>query len=234
MNSPEISAVIPVYNDKKSLEKAIPESLATLEKITESFELIIAEDNSTDGSKELVEEWGKKDSRIKLIHSDNRQGRGKALNKAFSEAKGDIVCYYDVDLATGMEHLQELIDSIRNGADISTGSRLMPKSDIIRTKDREIASRGYNFLVRLVLKSSLHDHQCGFKAFNKQSLMELIPSVYSEHWFWDTEILIRGQRKGYVISEFPVRWRTGTGTTVKFNDIFSMGTDILKLWWQLR
>ncbi|MDD4126366.1 MAG: glycosyltransferase family 2 protein [Methanomicrobium sp.] len=234
MNSYEISAVIPVYNDKKSLEKAIPESLATLEKITESFELIIAEDNSTDGSKELVEEWGEKDSRIKLIHSDNRQGRGKALNKAFSESKGDIVCYYDVDLATGMEHLQELIDSIRNGADISTGSRLMPKSDILRTKDREIASRGYNFLVRLVLKSSLHDHQCGFKAFNKKSLMELIPSVYSEHWFWDTEILIRGQRKGYVISEFPVRWRTGTGTTVKFNDIFSMGTDILKLWWQLR
>ena len=234
MKEIEVSAVLPVFNDRASLKKAIPKSIEILETITDSFELIIAEDNSTDGSRELVEEWEKKDSRVKLHHSDKRQGRGKALNRAFSEAEGDIVCYYDVDLATGMEHLAELIDSVRNGADISTGSRLMPKSDIIRTKDREIASRGFNFLVRLILRSSLYDHQCGFKAFNKKSLIALLPSIYSKHWFWDTEVLIRGQRAGYSISEFPVHWRCGTGTTVKFSDIFSMGSDILKLWWQLR
>lgn len=232
--NPEISVVIPVYNDKKSLEKAIPESISALEKITSSFELIIAEDNSNDKSKEFVENYEKTDSRVKLLHSDERQGRGKALNNAFSEAKADIVCYYDVDLATDLDHLKELIDSIRNGADIATGSRLMKNSDIVRTTDREIASRGYNFLVRLILKSRLYDHQCGFKAFNKKQLLKLLPFVYSLHWFWDTEILVRGQRAGYKIKEFPVRWRTGTGTTVKFNDIFSMGTDILKLWWQLR
>ena len=232
--NPEISVVIPVYNDKKSLEKAIPESISALEKITSSFELIIAEDNSNDKSKEFVENYEKTDSRVKLLHSDERQGRGKALKNAFSEAKGDIVCYYDVDLATDLDHLKELIDSIRNGADIATGSRLMKNSDIVRTTDREIASRGYNLLVRLILKSRLCDHQCGFKAFNKKQLLKLLPFVYSLHWFWDTEVLVRGQRAGYKIKEFPVRWRTGTGTTVKFNDIFSMGTDILKLWWQLR
>ncbi|MBN2733321.1 MAG: glycosyltransferase [Methanomicrobiaceae archaeon] len=233
MKKIEVSAVLPVFNDRVSLEKAIPKSIEILEEITDSFELIVAEDNSTDHSRELVEEWEIKDPRIILLHSDDRQGRGKALKNAFSRAHGEIVCYYDVDLATGMEHLKELIDSVRNGADISTGSRLMPESDIVRTRDREIASRGFNFIVRLVLKSRLYDHQCGFKAFNKESLMKLLPSVYSTHWFWDTEVLIRGQRAGYNISEFPVRWRTGTGTTVKFKDVFSMGSDILKLWWQL-
>ncbi|MBP2133016.1 glycosyltransferase involved in cell wall biosynthesis [Methanomicrobium sp. W14] len=234
MKKNEISAVIPVYNDKKSLESAIPVSLATLEKITDSFEIIIAEDNSSDGSRELVEEWGKKDPRVKLLHSDERQGRGNALNKAFTYAGGDIVCYYDVDLATDMNHLKKLIESIKEGADISTGSRLLPDSDIVRTKNREIASRGYNKLVRIILKSKIHDHQCGFKAFRKESLMNLIPSVSAGHWFWDTEILIRGQRAGYKIYEFPVHWKTGEGTTVRFSDIFSMGSDILKLWWQLR
>ncbi|MDD3406868.1 MAG: glycosyltransferase [Methanomicrobium sp.] len=234
MNEPGLSVVLPVFNDRKSLQKAIPESLAALEKITDLFELIIAEDNSTDGSRELVCEWEKRDERVKLIHSDERQGRGRALNRAFSEARGDIVCYYDVDLATGMEHLKELIDSIRNGADIATGSRLMPDSNIVRTADREIASRGYNFLVRLILRSRLHDHQCGFKAFNKKRLMDLIPFVSAKHWFWDTEVLVRGQRAGYSIYEFPVRWQTGQGTTVRLGDVFSMGSDILKLWWQLR
>ncbi|WOF15583.1 glycosyltransferase family 2 protein [Methanoplanus sp. FWC-SCC4] len=234
MNKTEISAVIPVYNDRKSLETAIPVSIETLSKISDSFELIIAEDGSTDKSRELVLEWEKKDSRVKLLHSDERLGRGNALNRAFSSAKGEIVCYYDVDLATDMKHLKELIDSIRNGADFATGSRLMPKSDIVRTRDREIASRGYNFLVRLFLRSSLHDHQCGFKAFNKEKLLSLLPSVSATHWFWDTEVLVRGQHSGYKISEFPVHWRTGEGTTVRFKDVFSMGTDILKLWWKLR
>ena len=61
-----------------------------------------------------------RDPRVRLLHSDERLGRGKALNRAIREAKGKIVCYYDVDLATDMQHLPELIGAIRNGADIST------------------------------------------------------------------------------------------------------------------
>ena len=229
----EVSAVIPVFNDVESLKRAIPVSIETLEKITDSFELIIAEDESSDGSRELVEEWEKKDPRVILMHSDKRQGRGNALNKSFTAAKGRIVCYYDVDLATDMKHLSELIGAIRNGADISTGSRLMPQSDVVRTHGREIASRGYNFLVRLILRSRLYDHQCGFKGFNRKRLLALIPEVGAPHWFWDTEVLVRAQHKGYKITEFPVVWTTGTGTTVRFKDVFSMGTDILKLRFKL-
>lgn len=228
-----VSAVIPVFNDRSALQKAIPKSLEVLEKITDSFELIVAEDGSTDGSAELVLEWEEKDSRVRLFHSDDRQGRGKALNRAFAAAKGKIVCYYDVDLATDMSHLPELVKAVEEGSDIATGSRLMASSNIERTAGREVASRGYNFLVRTILGSRLHDHQCGFKAFNRERLLALLPFIVAGHWFWDTEVLIIGGRRGYTISEFPVRWRTGTGTTVKLKDITGMGTDILKLWWRL-
>lgn len=231
MNEQEVSAVIPVFNDRESLEKAVPESLRVLEGISGSFELIVAEDGSTDGSREFVEEWEKKDPRVRLFHSDERLGRGRALNRAFEYSNGRILCYYDVDLATDMSYLPRLIDEIRNGAAISTGSRLLPDSKIKRTTDREIASRGYNFLVRLILGSRLHDHQCGFKGFDRAKVMEILPHVESTHWFWDTEILVRAQRDGYTVSEFPVVWNTGDKTTVKFGDIFSMGTSILKLWW---
>ena len=233
MNDIEISAVIPVFDDRTSLETAIPESLKVLEGITDSFELIIAEDGSTDGSRELVEEWEKKDPRVRLFHSDERLGRGRALNRAFEYSRGRILCYYDVDLATDMTHLSQLIDEIRNGAAVSTGSRLLPDSRIKRTTDREIASRTYNFLVRLFLGSRLRDHQCGFKGFDKEKLMVILPNIESTHCFWDTESLVRAQKSGYKVAEFPVVWNTGDKTTVRFKDIFSMGTSILRLWWTI-
>lgn len=233
MSEPEVTAIIPVFNDRASLEKALPESVDVLSRITPRFEVIVAEDGSTDGSPEIVREFSQKDPRVRLLHSESRLGRGKALTRAIVEAKGDIVCYYDVDLATGMQHLVELVTSVRNGADISTGSRLLPSSDTVRTGGREIASRSYNFLVRFFLGSQLFDHQCGFKGFRRARILPLLPSIRSEHWFWDTEILVRAQRKGYSVAEFPVHWRAGKGTTVKVKDIFSMGSSILRLWWQI-
>ena len=143
------------------------------------------------------------------------------------------MCYYDVDLATDMLCLHTLIGEIRHGADISTGSRLLPESDIRRTKGRDIASRSYNFLVRLILRSRLYDHQCGFKGFNRDKILPVLPAIRSDHWFWDTEILVRAQRMGYPVAEFPVHWRAGKGTTVRLKDVFSMGSSILRLWWQI-
>lgn len=228
-----VSVILPVFNDRPALERAIPESVAALSKIADSFEVIVAEDGSTDGSAEFVRAWHEKDPRVRLLHSDERLGRGRALNRAIEAARYEVVCYYDVDLATDLAHLPELVGAIQSGAEIATGSRLMPDSDIVRSGGREVASRGYNFLVRTVLGSSLHDHQCGFKAFRRDRILALVPEVQAPHWFWDTEVLVRGQRKGYVVKEFPVVWRQGPGTTVRFKDVFSMGSQILGLWWQL-
>ncbi|MFA4824425.1 MAG: glycosyltransferase [Methanoregula sp.] len=233
MTYPEVTAIIPVYNDRKSLEIAIPRSIEILGTITGNFEIIVAVDGSIDGSAEFVQTYTTRDMRVRLLHSDDRLGRGKALSRAIHDAKGAIVCYYDVDLATDIRHLPELIAAIRNGAAISTGSRLMPASDIVRTSGREIASRTYNFLVRLFLGSRVFDHQCGFKGFDRTHIIPLLPTIKSDHWFWDTEILVRVQRKGYRVAEFPVRWRAGKGTTVKLKDVFEMGSSILRLWWQI-
>ncbi|MDI9633736.1 MAG: glycosyltransferase family 2 protein [Methanolinea sp.] len=228
-----VSVVIPVYNDRESLSRAIPSAIAALEAAGYPFELIVAEDGSTDGSASVAEEWERRDNRVRLLHSDTRLGRGRALSRAFSAARGDIVCYFDVDLATDLAHIPELVGSVREGHDIATGSRLLPESKIARSSSREIASRVYNFLVRRILGSRVHDHQCGFKAFRRERLLALLPEVRDTHWFWDTEVLVRAQRKGYSVREFPVRWREGRGTTVRRRDVWEMGRAIFRLWWQL-
>ena len=228
-----VTVVIPVFNDRESLSVAIPRSLEAIAPVSPNFELIVAEDGSTDGSALVVRDWESRDNRVLLLHSDERLGRGRALARAFSVARGDIVCYYDVDLATDLAHLSELVGSIREGYDIATGSRLLPGSRIDRSGSRELASRSYNFLVRTILGSRVYDHQCGFKAFRKERLLSLLPEVRDTHWFWDTEVLVRAQRKGYSVRELPVRWREGRGTTVKRKDVYQMGKAILRLWWQL-
>ncbi len=169
------------------------------------------------------------------LHSDERQGRGRALNRAFKAASGRILCYIDVDLATDMAHLEELIEAIRSeGYDFATGSRMMPSSDVKRSMKRGLASKGFNFLTRTMLGSKLYDHQCGFKAFKRESLFELMDSVEDEHWFWDTELLVRAQRSGYKVKEFPVKWQHGGATKVDLvKDVIGMGSQIVRLWWQL-
>lgn len=229
----EVTAVIPVFNDRQSLRRAIPESLAALGAITKGFELVIAEDGSTDGSADLVREYVLKDTRVRLAHHDERLGRGRALTHVMQENGGPIICYYDVDLATDMRHLRALIQSIRDGYDVTTGSRLLPDSMVVRSGTRELPSRVYNWLVRWILGSTLHDHQCGFKAFRRDTVLPVLPSVRASHWFWDTELLVRAQKNGLRVREFPVQWTEGKGTTVRLKDILSMGSSIVHLWWQL-
>ena len=147
-----VSVILPVFNDRFALERAIPESVTALSEITDAFEVIVAEDGSTDGSAEFVQAWHEKDPRVRLLHADERLGRGRALNRAIKAASHRIVCYYDVDLATDLAHLPELVGTIRM-APISPQDRRNAGFQIVRSGGREIASRGYNLLVRVFLEA---------------------------------------------------------------------------------
>ncbi|NQE45993.1 Glycosyltransferase AglD [ANME-1 cluster archaeon GoMg2] len=232
----EVSLVLPAYNEAERLKDTVQQVAEALNKITSSFEIIIAEDGSTDGTNKIAEELAKEHPYIKHRHSKDRLGRGKALNLAYKSSKGEILAYIDVDLATDLKHLEELINSIKDEEyDFSTGSRMLKESDVKRSFTRLIASKGFNFMTRLLLKSKIKDHQCGFKAFKREALFDILDEVKDKHWFWDTEILVRVQRKGYKIKEFPVRWRCGRNTKVDLKrDVIGMGTQIIRLWRELK
>ncbi len=231
----EVSLVLPAYNEAERLRDTVQQVADALQEITPSFEIIIAEDGSTDGTDRTAEELAKEFTYVTYLHNKDRLGRGKALNRAFKSSKGDIVAYIDVDLATDLKHLEELVKSIREGYDISTGSRMLKDSDVKRSFTRLVASKGFNFMTRRLLKSELKDHQCGFKAFKRESLFAIMDDVKDNHWFWDTEILVRAQREGYKVKEFPVRWRCDRQTKVDLKrDVIGMGTQILRLWRELK
>ncbi|MDJ1422222.1 MAG: glycosyltransferase family 2 protein [Candidatus Methanoperedens sp.] len=215
------------------MESTVERTAAALRETTPSFEIIIAEDGSTDGTDRVCQALTKKYDYVMHLHSQERQGRGRALDRAFRASKGEILGYIDVDLATDMKHLKELIQSIRDGYDVATGSRMLPQSNVERPFNRGFASRGFNFLTRLMLGSRLYDHQCGFKSFKRDSLLGLLDKVKDTHWFWDTELLVRAQRAGFSVREFPVEWRHGGTTKVDLKrDVIGMGSQIFRLWYE--
>ncbi|MFA9515701.1 flippase-like domain-containing protein [Halopenitus sp. H-Gu1] len=234
---PTVSVVLPAYNEEATLEDTVETTLSTLAGFLseDDFEVIVAEDGCADRTPEIADRLAAADDRVRHVHSDDRLGRGGALERAFEAANGDVLVYFDTDLATDMSHLEELVESVRSGEyDLATGSRWMPGREAERPAKRGIPSRGFNLLVRTLLGSEVRDHQCGFKAISRDAFRDLIADVEDDHWFWDTELLVRAQREGYRIKEFPVSWEPKGDTKVDLvRDVLGMGSQIGRLWWQL-
>jgi glycosyltransferase AglD len=239
-NSPSktvmVSVVLPAYNEAEKLEGAVEKISQALTANGFSYEIIIAEDGSTDGTAERAEELAQKYPYVRHIHREKRLGRGTALNNAFRQCNGEVLVYMDLDLATGLKSLKPLVEAITvEGYDFSTGSRMLPESKVERTLRRSISSKTYNFLVRHMLGSKLRDHQCGFKALRREPLLRLLDEVEATHWFWDTEIMVRAYRHGYRIKEIPVEWKSGKDTKVNlFKDSWDMFWQIISLWCKLK
>jgi len=232
----EISVVLPAHNEAERISEAMKQTKQSLGKISASFEILIAEDGSTDGTAEIARRIEAEEPCVRHIHSAERLGKGKALGRALKQAKGGIIAFIDVDLSTDMQHVKELVEAIRSeGYDFAAGSRLLKGSEVTRSFKRTVMSTVYNLLVRTVLKSKIRDHQCGFKSFRRQSLLNILEKVEDEQWFWDTELLVRAQRAGYRVKEFPIKWDEKGDTKVEtFKDGLRMFSKIIKLYYQLR
>ncbi|MEM2487606.1 MAG: glycosyltransferase family 2 protein [Thermoproteota archaeon] len=227
----DVSVILPAYNEAARIEQTVEAVIETLRGISSCYEIIIAEDGSTDGTDKIASQISTKYPFIIHLHNDERLGKGSALTQASKRSRGRIIVYMDVDLATNLKHLKDLIQAIREGYDFATGSRYLPESKIERNLLRLIASKIYNSIIRLLFRTGIKDHQCGFKAFNRMSLLKIISQVKAEHWFWDTEVLVRASRKGFKIKEVPIEWKERKTTKVRLlKDSIAMFTQALRLW----
>mgnify|MGYP002760218701 FL=1 len=227
--STAVSVVLPVYNAAAQLPVALEQTKQTLDR--PDMEVIIAEDGCTDATPAVAAAIAEADPQVRHLHSDERLGRGAALDRAFSHAEGQTLVYLDVDLATDMAHLPPLIAAVADGpADIAVGSRYAPGAAVDRPVRRAVPSKVYNWLVRVMTGSQLADHQCGFKAIDAAVYEQLRGDVADRHWFFDTELLVLAQQRGLRIVEQPVRWEPQAETTVELGrDVVGMGTQLLRL-----
>ncbi|MEM0094715.1 MAG: glycosyltransferase [Candidatus Micrarchaeaceae archaeon] len=216
--------IIPVYNEMDSLPKNLPRAYKEVKKLR--GEAIIAEDGSTDGSKEFIKRFSLTHN-IKYIMSEKRLGRGRALKNAMRFTDASIIGYMDADLSVDIKYLKKAVKLVEEGNKIVIGSRYKNiKAD--RTVSRLIASKVYNIMLKLVFNSKISDHQCGFKFFDS-SLKNFCRSIESDGWFFDSELLIKAQKNGIPIYELPVKYHESRITRVRPTNIFYFIRKILGL-----
>ncbi|HSX49027.1 MAG TPA: dolichyl-phosphate beta-glucosyltransferase [Candidatus Saccharimonadales bacterium] len=217
-----LDVIMPVYNEEKDLEKKIVELYTFLKKNLNEFkwQIIIADNASKDKTELISRKLTRLYSTIKYIKL-SQKGRGRALRYCWLKSKADVMCYMDLDLSTDLKYLKPLIvPLLTRGYNVSTGSRLMPGSRVInRTIKREITSRLYNVLIKIIFPGyKITDAQCGFKAITQKTAKKLLPLIEDNQWFFDTELLLAAWKLKYKIHEEPVVWTDDPGSTVKVFD----------------
>ncbi|MCR4263917.1 MAG: glycosyltransferase [Candidatus Roizmanbacteria bacterium] len=212
-----VEITMPVYNEEEELEEHIT-TLYDYCKVNlnvYTWHITIADNASTDHTSRIGEQLSKRYAEIDLLKL-TQKGRGRAVKTAWQSSGADICCYMDIDLSTDLRHLPSLLNAIARGSDIAIGSRLRKNSVVIdRTIKREVISRSYNLMVKLLFQTKFSDAQCGFKAVSKRVVADLIPHIRDNDWFMDSELLIVGEKLGYVLYEVPVNWRDSPGSTVR-------------------
>jgi len=204
-----VDLVIPVYNEAHILEQSITtvRSFLTERLKPHRWRIVVADNASIDDTYQVAHRLAAEyPDEVDVVHLDLK-GRGRALKTAWLGSDADILTYMDVDLSTDLEAYPELVQHIINGYDISIGSRLLPASRTNRSAKREIISRCYNLLIKLTHFTRISDAQCGFKAISREAAQALVPLIENNEWFFDTELLLLAEKRGYKIREIPVRWR---------------------------
>ena len=202
----QIDVVIPVFNEEHTLRESVESVLAHLETLPFAYRVTIADNASTDGTGRLAEQLVHDHAQVRMLSLEEK-GRGRALKAAWSASDADVLVYMDVDLSTDLNAFLPLVAPLLSGhSDLAIGSRLARSSRTVRGPRREVISRGYNYLLRGMLRARFSDAQCGFKAVRRDVAEQLLPLVHDDEWFFDTELLVVAERAGLRIHEVPVDW----------------------------
>jgi dolichyl-phosphate beta-glucosyltransferase len=202
---PDWSIVVPAYNEEPRLGGTLETIQAFAEGREATFEILVVDDGSTDGTAALVE---RDFPAVGLVRNQGNRGKGYSVRKGLLAATGRWVLFSDADLSTPIEELPRLEQALRQGADIVIGSRALPESVIERHQSRlrETSGRFFNLLVRLISGLPYSDTQCGFKAYQRDAAHRIAGLQRLEGWAFDVEQLRLARRLGMRIEEIAVHW----------------------------
>lgn len=201
----DLSLVIPCYQEEGHLEESLDEILKTLDHTSLRYEIILIDDASTDRTAELIRQYVATHSHHRLrsaFHRENR-GRGATVQHGFEMAHGRFVGFIDIDLEIHISYLLSALMPLMTGA---TDMVIADRHYFFQwqTIPRLITTKGYRWLVRLLLGIPSLDTESGFKFFRRDRIVPLLKDVRDERWFWDTEVTVRSYDAGLHVHSEPV------------------------------
>jgi dolichyl-phosphate beta-glucosyltransferase len=208
------SVVIPAYNEVARLPRYLEEIVVYFDGRGVSYEVLVANDGSTDGTANVVTAIGRLHPAIRLLDSSKNEGKGAAVRRGMLSASGAYRLFTDADGATPITELKRLEVALATGAEVAIGSRgLIDPGVAVRARPHRVAAgRVFNWLVKRLGLVGIADSQCGFKAFVAGAAEDLFARVSTAGYGFDVELLLLAQARGYRVVEVPVNWTDRAGS----------------------
>lgn len=209
MTPPELSIVVPAYNEVRRIAGTLAAITAHLRARGLAYEVLVAADG-TDGTREAAAAVAAADPRVSVFGQPGRGGKGRGVRLGVQRARGRLVGFVDADDKTPIEELDRLLPLLDQGWDVVIGSRGQADSRIERRQPwyRHVGSRAFRLLMHAATGLwQLSDTQCGFKFFRGEVARDLFARQVIDGYMFDVEILYLAARAGYRVREVGVRWR---------------------------
>ena len=204
---PDLSIVIPLYNEEESLRELHQQLKTTVGRMNQRYELLFVDDGSTDKSFQVLRDLKRLDRHIKIIRFRRNYGKSAALAVGFEKAAGNVVVTMDADLQDDPGEIPALKRKLDDGYDLVSGWKRSRKDPLSKT----IPSRLFNFVVRVMTGIRIHDFNCGLKAYRRDVIKSV--NVYGElHRY----IPVLAHWEGFKVGELPVRHRPRRFGKTKF------------------
>lgn len=230
----KIVVTLPTYNESANVERLTRALLDTDARIV----VLVADDNSPDGTWKIVAEMARTNPRVFLLHRTKDKGRGRAGIEAFQAAldlKADVVIEMDADFSHRPEHVPDLLRALET-ADLVIGSRLVQGGqDVGRGKHRVFITSLSTFYNRVLLGVKIRDCNSGFRAYRRDLLEKIgLDTMVSVGPEIVPEVLIRSHRKGARIVEVPITFveRAAGESNLTFGKLVKVLRFSFFLWWR--
>ncbi len=207
MTSPELSIIIPAYNEETLIVSTLDGIQAYLSTRPERYEIIVVDDGSQDKTIEAVRRWqecNKVDFRL-LVNPENR-GKGFSIKRGVLESRGQFIVFIDADLPYELQAIEGFLKALQNGCDLAIGSRVLPGSQVKGVPAlRYVSGQIFSWMVQAVLFRGLPDTQCGFKSFKAAAAKEIFHHLTINGFGFDVEMLYVARKQKFAIQPVPVR-----------------------------
>lgn len=221
---PDLSIVVPVYDERENLDPLVAEIAAALAPTRLEFEILLVDDGSKDGSSEKIDELARSTGFVRGLHFRANRGQTAAFDAGFKAARGAIVVTLDADLQNDPSDIPALLAAL-DGYDAAVGYRRVRRDSFLRRVSSKIANGVRNRLSG----DDIIDTGCSLKAFRRECLLE-IKLFSGMHRFLPTLLRIEGRR----VVQVPVHHRERHAGTSKYglwNRVFRASADLLVVRW---
>ena len=231
MDAPFLSIVVPAFNEESRIGSSLDRLRQYLGSRERSWEIVVVDDGSSDGTTGIVEAQSAEDSRIRLVRAVHG-GKGAAVRRGMAEAKGEWRFLCDADLSMPPEELDRFFSGPGGmpNYDISIGSREAAGARRLEEPwSRHFLGRVYNWTVKLVALRGIEDTQCGFKLYSAEAARLVFPAQRSQGFGFDVENLFIARKAGFSIGEVPIDWQYYQGGKVTLGSSILAYLDIFRV-----